>query len=168
MGTTVSIREVVEAFETASDEISSYVNRVTGQVVSVSHEDLRLAEEDPVPDMPAWQRETVTEASRILESEDWLELPSKFELHEWEMMDQFGRSLSTESGRLAVADAIQGSGAFRNFKITIRRLGVEATWFAYKTLALETMARDWLAKNGLLPNQALQASDQLAVERQGR
>jgi hypothetical protein len=43
----------------------------------------------------------------------------------------------------------------------IRRLGIEATWFAYKKGALETIAQDWLAKNGLLPNQALQADDQL-------
>jgi hypothetical protein len=155
MGTTVSIREVVDAFETASDEMSSYVNRATGQVVTVTHEDLRLAEEDPVPDMPAWQREAVNEARGILESEDWLELPSKFDIHEWEIMDKFGRSLLTESERAAVGDAIHGNGAFRNFKATVRRLGIEATWFAYKTRALETIARDWLAQNGLLPNQAL-------------
>jgi hypothetical protein len=161
MGTTVSVREVVEAFETASDEMSSYVNRATGQVVTVTHEDLRLAEEDPLPDMPAWQREAVTEARRILESEDWLELPSKFDIHEWEIMDQFGRSLSTESERSSVADAIHGSGAFRNFKATVRRLKIEATWFEYKTLALETIARDWLAQNELLPDQALQSDDQL-------
>ena len=161
MGTTVSIREVVDAFETASDETSSYVNRATGQVITVTHEDLRLAEEDPVPHMPAWQLEAVAEARRILDSDDWLELPDKFDINEWEIMDQFGRSLSAESERSAVADAIHGSGAFRNFKATIRRLGIEAAWFAYKTLALETIAQDWLAQNGLLPNQALQADDQL-------
>jgi hypothetical protein len=161
METTVSIREVVDAFETASDEMSSYVNRATGQVITVTHEDLRLAEEDAGPDMPAWQREAVTEARRILDSDDWLELPNKFDIHEWEIMDQFGRSLATESERSAVADAIHGSGAFRNFRATIRRLEIEDAWFAYKTLALETIARDWLTQNDLLPNQALHADDQL-------
>jgi Uncharacterised protein family (UPF0158) len=161
MGATVSIREVVEAFETASDEMSSYVNRATGQVITVTHEDLRLAEEESAPDMPAWQRDAVTEAKAILDSEDWLQLPSKFDIHEWEIMSDFGRSLSTESERAAVADAIRGSGAFRNFKATVRRLGIEATWFAYKTRTLEIIARDWLEEHGLLPNQALQADDQL-------
>ena len=168
MGTTVSITELVDAFESVSDEMSSYVNRATGQVITVTHEDLRLAEEDPVPDMPAWQRDAVTEARRILESEDWLQLPSKFDIHEWEIMDQLGRSLPTESERTAVADAIHGGGAFRNFKAITRRLGIEATWFEYKERALETIARDWLARNGLLPNHALQADDQLAAKRQGR
>jgi len=148
METTVSIREVVDAFETASDETSTYVNRATGQVVTVTHEDLRLAEEDPRPEMPGWQREAVAEARRILESDDWLELPSKFDLHEWKIMDDFGRSLPTESERIAVADAIHGAGAFGNFKATVRRLGIEPAWFAYKTRTLETIARDWLTQNG--------------------
>jgi hypothetical protein len=176
MGTTVSIREVVDAFETASDEMSSYVSRATGQVLTVTHEDLRLAEEDPGPEMPAWQREAVTEAKRILDSDEWLELPNKFDIHEWEIMDQFGRSLAADSERSAVADAIQGSGAFRKFKAIIRRLGIEDAWLAYKTLALETIAREWLAQNDLLPNQALQADGSsvaplphlLAAERQYR
>jgi hypothetical protein len=148
METTVSIREVVDAFETASDETSSYVNRATGQVVTVTHEDLHLAEEDPRPEMPGWQREAVAEARRILESDDWLELPSKFDLHEWKIMEEFGRSLPTESERIAVADAIHGAGAFRNFKATVHRLGIEPAWFAYKTRTLETIARDWLTQNG--------------------
>jgi hypothetical protein len=161
MGTTVSVREVVDAFETASDEMSSYVNRATGQVITVTHEDLRLAEEDSDPDMPAWQREAVTEAKGILNSDDWLELPNKFAIHEWEIMDQFGRSRSAESERSAVALAIRGSGAFRNFKATIRRLGIEEAWFAHKTRALETIAREWLMQKGLQPDQPLQADEQL-------
>lgn len=149
MGTAVSIKEVVDAFETAADEMSSYVNRATGQVVSVTDEVLGLAKEDPDADMASGLSEAIAEARCILGSDEWLELPSKFDLHEWGIMDQFGRSLASESERSAVADAIHGSGAFRNFKVTIRRLGVEAAWFAFKRLALEKIARDWLEQNGL-------------------
>lgn len=161
MAVTVSIKEVVGALETASDEMSSYVNRATGQVVTVSHEDLRLAEEDPRSDMPTWQQEVVAEARRIIESDDWLELPNKFDIHEWQIMNDFAASLAADAERASVADAIHGNGAFRNFKATIRRLGIEAAWFAYKTAALETIARDWLERKGMLPNSALQADDQL-------
>jgi hypothetical protein len=166
MAVTVSITEVVDALELASDEMSSYVNRATGQVVTVSHEDLSLAEEDPRPDTPAWQQDTVAEAKRILESDDWLELPNKFDIHEWQIMNDFGASRAAESERAEIADAIHGSGAFRNFKGTIRRLGIEAAWFAYKAAALETIARDWLRQKGLLPNPALRADDQVPAERQ--
>jgi len=39
--------------------------------------------------------------------------------------------------------------AFRNFKGTIRRLGIEEAWYAYKQRALEDIAREWLAEHGL-------------------
>jgi hypothetical protein len=151
MGTTVSLKDVVDALDSTPEEMSSYVNRVTGEVITVSHEDLRLAEDEPDSDLPDWQQEAVAEARQVAESEDWLALPTSFEIHEWEIMDRFGRSLPTESERAAIADAIHGSGAFRSFKATIGRLGIEAAWFAYKARALETIAREWLAAHDLVP-----------------
>jgi ribosomal protein S18 acetylase RimI-like enzyme len=148
MATTVSLREVVDALDIASDEMSSYVNRSTGQVTTIPHEELRLAEEEPDPDMPDWQEEVVAEARKVLESKDWLELPSKFDIHEWEIMDGFGRSLSKAADRAEIADAIHGNGAFRNFKGTIRRRGIEEAWYAYRQHALEDIAREWLAEHG--------------------
>jgi hypothetical protein len=85
----------------------------------------------------------------VIESEDWLELPSKFEIHEWKILDGFGRSLPTEEERAAIDNAIHGAGAFRNFKNTIRQLGIETAWFAYRTQALEQIARDWLEQHDL-------------------
>jgi hypothetical protein len=61
MGTTVSIHEVADALEMATDETSSYVNAATGEVITVRHEELQLTEEDPVPDLPDWQQEAVAE-----------------------------------------------------------------------------------------------------------
>jgi hypothetical protein len=63
MATMVSLVDVVDALESAADEMSSYVNAATGQVITVTHEDLRLAEQEPVPEMPDWQREAPTGAS---------------------------------------------------------------------------------------------------------
>jgi Uncharacterised protein family (UPF0158). len=158
MKTTVSFREVVDALDIASDEMSSYVNRSTGQVTTITHEDLRLAEDDPDADMPDWQRDVVAEARKVLESKDWLELPSKFDLHEWEIMDRFGQSRSKAAERAVIADAIHGNGAFRNFKGAIRRLGIEEAWYAYKQHALEDIAREWLAEHGLQADEGCPAS----------
>jgi hypothetical protein len=149
MKTIVSLREVVDALDIATDEMSSYANRSTGQVITIPHEELQLAEEEPDPDMPDWQREVVAETRKVLESKNWLELPSKFDIHEWEIMDGFGRSLSKAAERAEIAEAIHGNGAFRNFKGTIRRLGIEEAWFAYRQHALEDIAREWLAEHGL-------------------
>ncbi len=149
MSIAVSLAEVVEVLELAHDEMSSYVNQKTGKVVSIPHDELRLAEEEKTDDLPEWEREVVAQARDILDSDDWLELPGKFEIHEWEIMSRFGQSLENAAQQDAIDDAIHGKGAFRMFQSTIRRLGIEQDWYAYKQRALEDMAREWLETHDL-------------------
>ncbi len=149
MTTTVSFRDVVNALETATEEMSSHVNRLTGQVFMMTNEEVQFAEGDPEADMPDWQRDLVKQAREVLASKDWLRLPGKFDIHEWEIMNRFGLSLSNADQREEIADAIHGHGAFRVFKSTIRRLGIEEAWFAYKNRVLEDIAREWLEEHGL-------------------
>jgi hypothetical protein len=152
MGTTVAMDDIMEALELAADEASSYVNSKTGEVLTLTHEELQFAEHDSVDDLPDWQRESVAQAKQVLESDDWLQLPSKFDIHEWEIMQRFSSSQARDSVRAELLDAIHRSGAFRNFKSAARRLGVEDQWFAFKHRALEELARDWLADHGLSPS----------------
>jgi hypothetical protein len=158
------MQEVVDALDCASDELSSYVNRLSGEVRTVTHEELRFAEEEGDPEMPEWQREAVSAAKEVLDSKDWLELPSKFDIHEWDIMDRFGGSLTPEQ-QTEVRNAIRGSGAFRNFKGALRRLGVEDAWFKFKRQALEDIARGWLEEHDL---QAVEGAAQPGVERRKR
>jgi hypothetical protein len=145
----VSLSELVAALECAADEISTYVNVATGEVITVTHEDLRAAEADADPDMPDWQRETIAEAKRVLELDEWIEAPSKSEINEWKTMDLFGDSLPDEAQREEVRRAIRGSGAFRQFKVTIRHWGIEHAWFEFKRCHIEGIARAWLSARGL-------------------
>lgn len=64
-------------------------------------------------------------------------------------MNRFGESLSSPAQREEICDSIRGSVAFRLFKSTIRRLGIEDSWFAFKRRTLEDMARNWLVQHGL-------------------
>ncbi len=153
MTTKVSLIEVVDALEIATDEVSSFVSKRTGQVVTLSHEAMHLAEEDSKDDLPDWQEEELRLARDVLESTDWLGLPSKFEVHEWEIMNRFGQSLSVPAQREEVLDAIHGGGAFRQFKSTIRRLRLEDTWFAFRSSAFEDIARSWLSEHGFEINE---------------
>jgi hypothetical protein len=147
----VPLVEVVNALEMASDELSSFVNKQTGQVITVPNESLRMAQDGPDQDLLDWQQTELEEAQEVLGSKDWLELPSKFEVHEWEIMNRFAKSLSVLAQRNEILDSIHGSGAFRNFKGAIRRLRLEEAWFAFKASALEDIARSWLEDHELEP-----------------
>lgn len=48
----ISIQEIIDALDTASDEISSYLNSVTGQVLTLTQEELDLAEDGADDNLP--------------------------------------------------------------------------------------------------------------------
>jgi hypothetical protein len=47
-------------------------------------------------------------------------------------------------------NAIHGPGAFRNFKDTLRRHGIESSWFAFRTEALKQVALGWCEENQIV------------------
>jgi hypothetical protein len=70
-------------------------------------------------------------------------LPTQFDVNEWEIMRQFALHGVPERVGEQLERALHGKGAFRYFKDTARRLGVEQDWYAYRTMALEEIARAW-------------------------
>jgi hypothetical protein len=148
MPPTIHLRDVVSEMEGFDDNFRSFLNRVTGELATVSVEELSAVEEDyDLEDYPQWQREAIQKAEEIIVSEDWLELPSKFEIHEWQIMRDFCYSVDDERLSSELLDAIHGSGAFRVFKNAIYYRGIEQRWHSFRQDALEQIARDWLERN---------------------
>jgi Uncharacterised protein family (UPF0158) len=148
MPATVLLKDIVDALEMQSDEFLSFVDLDTGQVETVSRELLGEAEEsdddDDAPDLPAWQMPEWEVAKRIASSDRFLKLPTKFDVHEWAIMQEFADSVESDRIREDLQNAIHGAGAFRYFKDTLRRhRRLESAWFAFRTEALTEIARDW-------------------------
>jgi hypothetical protein len=62
----VKLADIVEGLEFLTDEGTSYLNTTTGEVVYVTTEELRAAEEDaPLEDFPAWQHDAIRIAGEI-------------------------------------------------------------------------------------------------------
>jgi hypothetical protein len=85
----------------------------------------------------------------VFDSGEFLTLPSKYHIHEWEIMNQFAQSQRSDRRRDELLDAIHGRGAFRAFKSTIYRMGIEKHWFAFRQTALEEIAKEWLEEHGI-------------------
>jgi hypothetical protein len=150
MGALVSLKEVAEELEIVSNEFMSYLNRETGEICQVSREEMGMAEDGAdVGELPDWQAEVVGKAREILESREWLQLPTKFDVHEWAIMDAFSRSIEAPDVRDDLLSAIRGKGAFRYFKDTIHRWGIQDRWYQFKTTALEQIAAKWLDEHGI-------------------
>ena len=143
----VFLREVVDQFDALNDDWVAYLNRKTGELSTVTEQDhFDLETEDP-DDLPDWQREELPSLREVVDSDDWLELPDSFEIHGYSIMERFCRSIEDDESRRELLDAISGPGAFRHFKSTVRRMGIEDRWYRYRDQALARIARDWLEAN---------------------
>jgi hypothetical protein len=148
MPATVRLSDIIDALEMQFDESSSFLDRDTGQVETVSEALLQEAEAgDEEPDLPVWQKGEWEIVKRIVSTNRFQRLPTTFEVHEWSIMQDFSRSVRSERIREELLRAIHGAGAFRNFKDRLQRHGIEPAWFAFRAEALKEIALNWCQEN---------------------
>ena len=150
MAVIVPLIKIVDELETLSTGWTAYLNRATGELFTIHGDEADVPDEDADPaSLNDWEREYLAKVREIEESEDWLAMPTSFDIHEWAIMDDFSRTIEDARIRDELQQAIRGRGAFRYFKDTIYRHGVEHAWYAYRTAALEQIAIEWLDEHGI-------------------
>jgi hypothetical protein len=146
MAAVVSLKDVVDALDLPNDEWVSYINPMTGEIVTVSGEEREMVEDERLDEetLPEWQRESLAKSREALESGDFLELPGKFDIHEWAIMDRFARGQTNPARASELHDAIRGPGPFRTFRSVILQLRIEEDWYRFRQAAFEEIARQFL------------------------
>jgi hypothetical protein len=149
MSQSVRLSAIMEVIEISSEEFSSYLNRITGHVITLPEEEISAAEEgDDLDDYPEWQRESILMASDFLKNKkDYLGLPTKDDLDEYRLMEKFSLSLEDPKTSEILYCAIKGRGAFRRFKDALHRLNLTAEWYAYREAPVRQVAIDWCELN---------------------
>ena len=163
MTAAVSLRDLVDELQMLPNEWNAYLNKVTGKIITVTDDDVAMVEmdseieeeleegnDDIGGEFADLEIEHYQEAKRVLASDpDYLKLPSRFEIHEYEIMERF--CLSYPNGKVSdiLLGKIRGSGAFRRFKDVIYQYGIEDVWFQYRDEAYKEIAIAWLEGNGI-------------------
>ena len=66
----VKLKDVVNAFDESGDELSHYMDKLSGEIFLITGEEMSAAEEDePLSDYPDWQQESLLKARESIESE---------------------------------------------------------------------------------------------------
>jgi hypothetical protein len=151
----VKLKDIVDEMEMQMDEYRKYLNKITGEIVNVSTEELSIAEEseedDDFSEYPDWQQDSIKSALDIIVNwENYIELPDKLEMNEYDIMEEFCGSIKNDRVSNALYSAIQGRGAFRRFKDTIARFGVEDDWYKFREEALRQIAIEWCEENEIM------------------
>ena len=147
----VKLSEIIEGLEFQSDESSSFLNTKTGEVVLMTDYAMRAAEEnEPLEDVPDWERDLVAIAREILaDAGDYIPLPTKYDIDEYSIMENFCTSLDKQEIGDILYDLISGSGAFRRFKDAVYKYGVEDEWYKYRDNAIKEIAIEWCRENNI-------------------
>ena len=143
----VDVLAVVAQMEIQGDG-TVYLNTNTGEFLLVTDEDKSAVNQD-IENLPEWQRELVPEIKEALESEHYIALPDRFEIHEWKIMQHFSESQSNPVISKRLVEAIHGRKAFRSFRTELARMRLDNEWYGFREKALEPIAIRWLEENGI-------------------
>jgi hypothetical protein len=154
MAGVVNLRDIVDELSMMFDEMKSFVNRDTGEVITVSCDELRDADEetgeDEMDEMTDAEAEAVNPAWSIAKNPGrYARLPSRHEVNAWETLREFCMMVEPPIQRGRLLAAIQGHGAFRRFKDLASEYGLLDEWYAFQEDALRDIAREWCEESGI-------------------
>ena len=99
-------------------------------------------DEYPFDHLPKWERVNRLIAIDVLDNfENYIELPSKDEVNEYEIMEDFCLTVSDQRKQHSILAAIIGKGAFRRFKDKIIEFNIENQWYSIKTSDLNILQK---------------------------
>ena len=136
---TIPLKQVIQAIEEASEVFTSFWDTKTGKtayladplMTDMTEEDKALA--SAIEDMP----------------ERFLRFPTKYEIHQYRIMEAYIDRLPPGKVQEKLAYAIRGKGAFRRFKQSVRYHGLEQRWYDYLAEAYRELAIRWCDEEGL-------------------
>jgi hypothetical protein len=150
MALPVKLRAVVDQIEMTGDEMTAYINRNTGDLITLTDEDLSYAEDgDNDRLIPDWQRETVDQVKQVLADDEYIALPDCFEIHEYKIMEHFCYTIEDERVQNILLQAISGKGAFRHFKDKVYEEGINKNWRRFRDSAFKQIAVGFLENQGI-------------------
>jgi hypothetical protein len=141
----------MEEMEVQPEETSTYLNRKTGEIITVAEQDFIDAEElESIDHLPVWQQEALLNAYDVLEHyENYQKLPTKYELNEYEMMEDFCYSINDPQRQADLLKAIKGKGAFRRFKDQVMSVGLDEQWYSFREERYKKLAIEWCKEHSI-------------------
>ena len=149
----VKLSEVAESIDCGTEEMQMYLNRKTGKFEMV-HGGLLSAIDDgddpaPAVEMYGGDESDIAIGKEVAAGEKWLALPSKYDVNDYRIMENFCSSQQDANLQEKLENAIRGSGAFRRFRAAVEYAGILDKWYAFKNEAYLEIAKDWCEENGI-------------------
>ena len=134
----VYLRDVMDALDAATDSTVFVFSKKRNRV-------LLFVEGSLADDL----EENITLEDALNDLDRYIPLPREYEIHEYQIMENFVNSLEDEDEAHELLNSMQGKGAFRRFKEKVSLLSLEDRWYNHREEAHEKIAVEWCVKNGI-------------------
>lgn len=130
----VKISDIIDAMEMTDEYTEYFIDRETGEIEFINEMVMDSSEKE--------------EISERLDEHGFYRLPTQFDIHDHEIMEDFVNRLKGDAHD-QLSSAIQGRGAFRRFKDGIIRLGIDQLWFDFRDSAYRRKAIECCEEEGI-------------------
>ena len=93
------------------------------------------------------------------DDEFFIPLPTKEEVNDYQNMVNFTESIEDDKKRDWVENAIHGKGAFRRFRATLERFGMETEWYDYLEACHRELAIEWCEQHGIVYDTSVRSEE---------
>jgi len=133
---TVNIESIADAMEATMDGWEQYLNMETGEIVSLS--DGTWIDRDDEDEALAEEIDTTNK---------YVRLPNQYEIHEYEIMEEFAYATPNPRYQEKLIRVLRGRKPYRNFKDAIYCLGISESYYAWRLITLCKKAKNWCEEN---------------------
>ena len=93
------------------------------------------------------------------DDEFFIPLPTKEEVNDYQNMVNFTESIEDDKKRDWFENAIHGKGAFRRFRATLERFGMETEWYDYLEACHRALAIEWCEQHGIVYDTSVRSEE---------
>ena len=129
----VKLNEVIDALDFTNDEIEYYYNPDTEEIFMSNIGEFEDLTEDEIDEL----------------FEKSIMLPTRYDINEYEMMEDFAETISDTRLQNQLYISLNGSGAFRRFKDTCINFDIINDWYKFRDERYKEIAIDWCKENNI-------------------
>jgi hypothetical protein len=148
----VNWMELDAAFQDSSWETRHFLDLETGEVVMITDEIARYAEEPPDYELSDWMKVAVEEAEQVEKEYGtrYIRIPQADPRDSYRDMERFIATVGNSYLQERLERAIAGRGAFRYFRdVLYEHPSEQERWFAFQSRCVHERISEWLEQEGI-------------------
>ncbi|MBL7978502.1 MAG: hypothetical protein JNN12_09180 [Bacteroidetes Order II. Incertae sedis bacterium] len=142
----LKLDDLVRGLELSLRQLLVYLNPTTGQVAAITPEAFHAAEKGGSDSGKGWEQMETRLAAEILDNADWMRLPTRQDVDEYDIMHRFVRNVVVNEAKIDELNRVLQSGlAERRWEMVVTGLNLADDWQRFRRQMFRRAMKNWCA-----------------------